>query len=104
MASLAHLRATCGGVPLQAHSSRRSTTKLPGQSPQTYAVYVDEKDIAWVTDWGGNTVFSFDARTEKFERHPLPRESTNIRQLLGRPGEVWLPESGTEHISVIRTA
>jgi virginiamycin B lyase len=26
-----------------------------------------------------------------------------VRQILGRAGEVWLPESGTEHISVIRT-
>jgi len=26
-----------------------------------------------------------------------------VRQILGRPGEVWLPESGTEHLSVIRT-
>ena len=79
------------------------TWKLPGQNPQAYAVYVDEKDIVWVTDWGSNAVFSFDARTGKFERHALPRESTNIRQILGRPGEVWFPESGTEHISVIRT-
>ena len=28
----------------------------------------------------------------------------NVRQILGRTGDVWLPESGTEHISVIRTA
>jgi virginiamycin B lyase len=27
-----------------------------------------------------------------------------VRQILGRAGEVWLPESGTEHISLIRTA
>jgi len=27
-----------------------------------------------------------------------------VRQILGRPGEVWLPESGTEHIAVVRTA
>jgi len=27
-----------------------------------------------------------------------------VRQILGRPGEVWLPESGTEHIAVMRTA
>jgi len=33
----------------------------------------------------------------------MPRKSANIRQILGRPGEVWLPESGTEHISVIKT-
>ena len=51
----------------------------------------------------GNAVFSFDAPSEKFTRYPLPRDSSHIRQILGRPGEVWLPESGTEHISVIRT-
>jgi virginiamycin B lyase len=26
-----------------------------------------------------------------------------VRQILGRKGEVWLPESGTEHITLIRT-
>ena len=34
----------------------------------------------------------------------FPREGASVRQILGRPGEVWLPESGTEHISVIGTA
>lgn len=34
----------------------------------------------------------------------MPRANANVRQILGRPGEVWLPESGTEHITVIRTA
>jgi virginiamycin B lyase len=76
--------------------------KLPGNSPRAYAVYVDERDIVWVADWGGNAVFSFDPRSETFERYPSPRESANVRQILGRPGEVWLPESGTEHVSVIR--
>lgn len=32
------------------------------------------------------------------------REAASIRQILGRPGEVWLPESGTEHVTVIRRA
>jgi virginiamycin B lyase len=27
-----------------------------------------------------------------------------VRQIHGRAGEVWLPESGTDHISLIRTA
>ena len=80
------------------------TWKLPGNGPQAYAVYVDERDTVWVSDWGSNAVLSFDAGREKFERYALPRESGNVRQILGRPGEVWLPESGTEHISVIRTA
>jgi virginiamycin B lyase len=77
--------------------------KLPGDNPRAYAVYVDERDTVWVSDWGSNAVLSFDARGEKFERHALSRESANVRQILGRAGEVWLPESGTEHITVIRT-
>ncbi|HEX6703906.1 MAG TPA: lyase [Albitalea sp.] len=78
--------------------------KLPGASPRTYAVYVDERDQVWVSDFGGNAVLRFDPATEKFEPTVFPREAANVRQILGRPGEVWLPESGTEHISVIRTA
>ena len=77
--------------------------KVPGSGPRVYAVYVDERDVAWVSDFGGNAVFSFDPRTERFERYALERERANIRQILGRKGEVWLPESGTEHITVIRT-
>jgi virginiamycin B lyase len=79
------------------------TWRLPGDAPRTYAVYVDERDIVWTSDFGGNAVFRFDPATQKFERFGFARENTNIRQILGRPGEVWLPESGTEYISVIRT-
>jgi virginiamycin B lyase len=49
-------------------------------------------------------VVRFDPATEKFDSFVFPREAASIRQVLGRPGEVWLPESGTETISVIRTA
>jgi virginiamycin B lyase len=80
------------------------TWKLPGDAPHCYAVYVDERDVVWASDWGGNAVWRFDPASERFERFGLPREGTGIRQILGRPGEVWLPESGTEHVSVIRTA
>jgi virginiamycin B lyase len=92
---------------LSMHDPQARTWKewrLPGQSPQPYAVYVDERDRVWVSDFGGNAVFAFDAGTEKFERYAMPRPNANIRQILGRPGEVWLPESGTEHLTVIRTA
>ena len=78
--------------------------KLPGPNPSCYAVYVDERDIVWASDFGGNAVWRFDPSTEKFERFGFAREAAGVRQILGRPGEVWLPESGTEHISVIRTA
>jgi len=78
--------------------------KLPGDDPKPYAVYVDAKDTVWVSDFRGNAVFSFDPRSETFERFAFPRDAANVRQINGRPGEVWLPESGTDHISVIRTA
>jgi len=80
------------------------TWKLPGDNPHNYAVYVDERDSVWMAEWTANAVYRFDPATEKFERFDFPRPGTNIRQILGRKGEVWLPESGTEHISVIRTA
>ena len=77
--------------------------RVPGDKPMVYAVYVDERDVVWCSDFGGNAVWSFDPRGEKFERHAMPRGGANVRQILGRKGEVWLPESGTEHITVIRT-
>ena len=78
--------------------------KVPGERPRSYAVYVDDRDIVWVAEWTGNAVYAFDPAKETFERIGLPRPGANIRQILGRRGEVWLPESGTEHLSVIRTA
>ena len=34
--------------------------KLPGGAPRTYAVYVDEKDKVWLTDFGANAIVRFD--------------------------------------------
>jgi virginiamycin B lyase len=78
--------------------------RVPGDGPKPYAVYVDERDQVWLSDFGANGVWRFDAKSEQFaERIGSPREATNVRQILGRAGEAWLPESGTEHITVIRT-
>ena len=80
------------------------TWKLPGTNPRTYAVYVDDKDKVWLSDFGANAVLRFDPATETFESWAHPREAANVRQILGRPGEVWLPESGTEHLTLMRSA
>ena len=77
--------------------------KLPGREPRAYAVYVDAQDQVWASDFGANAVLRFDPARETFESFPFPREAANVRQILGRAGEVWLPESGTEHLTVIRT-
>ena len=75
----------------------------PQKDAHTYAVYVDERDHVWISEWTGNTTYRFDPATEKFEAFPMPRAAARVRQILGRKGEVWLPESGTEYITVIRT-
>jgi virginiamycin B lyase len=40
--------------------------------------------------------------TETFLRFESTRTSANVRQLLGRPGEVWGAESGVDRLIVIR--
>ena len=77
--------------------------RLPGDEPKTYAVYVDERDMVWVSDFGANATLAFDPATEQWTRYPGSAEGANVRQILGRAGEVYLPESGTDRIMVVRT-
>jgi virginiamycin B lyase len=76
---------------------------LPGEGSKAYAVYVDDRDIVWVSDFGANATFSFDPATETFTAYPGSDPGADVRQILGRPGEVWLPESGLDRLMVIRT-
>ena len=77
--------------------------RLPGGSPQAYAVYVDDQDIVWLSDFGSNALVSFDPAAETFEVFLLPSSPANVRQILGRPGEVWGAESGVDQLVVIRS-
>ena len=54
----------------------RSAWAAPGDQPHVYAVYVDDTDKVWVRP--------------------------NVRQIHGRKGEVWTPESGADKIVVYR--
>jgi virginiamycin B lyase len=77
--------------------------KLSGDKPQAYAVYVDEKDRIWVSNWGTNETLMFDPSNEQWTSYPGSAPGANVRQILGRPGEVFLPESGTNKIMLVRT-
>jgi virginiamycin B lyase len=77
--------------------------QLPGNYPQPYAIFVDDKDMVWLSDFGSNALVRFDASQEKFEVYSLPSPEANVRQLLGRTGEVWGAESGVDKLVVIRT-
>jgi len=77
---------------------------LPGNRPQAYAVYVDQEDIVWLSDFGANALVRFDPVTETFTSFPHAQPNANVRQILGRPGEVWGAMSGQDKLVVIRTA
>jgi virginiamycin B lyase len=74
---------------------------LPGDGPQAYAVYVDERDIVWLTDFGANAIIRFDSTTERFDSIDLPSPDGSVRQLLGRPGELWGAESSADKLVVV---
>jgi virginiamycin B lyase len=77
--------------------------RLPGNHPQAYALYVDENDLVWLSDFGANALVRFDPAAETFEVFGLPSSPAEVRQLLGRPGEVWGAESGVDKLVVLRT-
>jgi virginiamycin B lyase len=74
--------------------------RVPGPA-QPYAVYVDDRDVVWLTDFGRSGIVRFTPKTERFTRFPL-RAGADVRQLLGRPGELWGAESGADRLVVIR--
>ena len=76
--------------------------KLPGARPMAYAVFVDDADVVWITEWGANALVRFDPATESFTVRPHSAPNANVRQLLGRPGEVWGAMSGQDKLVVAR--
>ena len=76
--------------------------RLPGNRPQAYAVYVDDQDGVWLSDWGSNAIVHFDPASETFQQFPMPQRNADIRQINGRPNEVWAAESGLDRLVVLR--
>jgi virginiamycin B lyase len=77
--------------------------RLPGANPMAYAVYVDDQEIVWLTDFGANAIVRFDPKTEKFTSLPHSAPNAAVRQLLGRPGEVWGAMSGQDKLLLVKT-
>ena len=77
--------------------------RLPGNNPMPYAVYVDDKDMVWLSDFGANAMVRFDPTQETFSVFSFPSPQANVRQILGVPGEVWGAESGSDKLVVIKS-
>jgi virginiamycin B lyase len=76
--------------------------KAPGSNPRVYAVYVDETDKVWLADWSAQAMLRFDPATQKFETFRSSTSTANVRQIHGRKGEVWTPESAADKLVVYR--
>ena len=79
-----------------------SMWQAPGDDPHVYAVYVDETDRIWASEWTAQAMLRFDPATQKFESFRSSSRSANVRQIHGRRGEVWTPESAADKIVVYR--
>ena len=79
-----------------------SAWRAPGDEPHVYAVYVDETDKVWISEWTAQAMLRFDPKTEKFETFRSSTGRPNVRQIHGRKGEVWTPESAADKIVVYR--
>jgi virginiamycin B lyase len=78
------------------------TWALPKSKSGCYSVFVDDKDKVWVTDFIANAILRFDPASEKFESFPSDKRGAAVRQMLGRPGEAWGAESGTDRLVVVK--
>jgi virginiamycin B lyase len=92
-----------GQVSMYDPASKQWKAWKPADRAQMYSVYVDEGDKVWLAEWASNSILRFDPETEKFERFPSDRPNAQVRQMLGRPGEAWGAESGTDRLVVVRT-
>ena len=76
---------------------------VPGSNPMIYAVFVDDRDKVWLSDFRANALVRFDPITEEFTSVALPSVDAAVRQIHGRPGEVWGAESGTDKLVLVST-
>jgi len=79
-----------------------SAWRAPGDDPHVYAVYVDETDKVWASEWSAQAMLRFDPATEKFESFRSSTGRANVRQIHGRKGEIWTPESAADKVVVYR--
>jgi virginiamycin B lyase len=56
----------------------------------------------WVAEWSAQAMLRFDPATQKFESFRSSTPTANVRQIHGRKGEVWTPESAADKLVVYR--
>ena len=63
---------------------------------------VDDRDIVWLSDFGANALVRSTRQPSSSTSFPLPSDPGDVRQIHGRPGEVWGAESAADKLVVVR--
>jgi virginiamycin B lyase len=92
-----------GQVSVYDPSNKQWKQWKPAERSRIYAVFVDDRDIVWLTEWESNAIVRFDPASERFTSFPSDKSGAQVRQILGRPGEMWGAESGTDRLVVVET-
>jgi virginiamycin B lyase len=77
--------------------------RLPGERSPALRRLRGRSRPRLLTDFGANAVVHFDPVRERFETFRLRSPGASVRQLLGRPGELWGAESGADRLVVARS-
>jgi len=75
----------------------------PTPDSETRRVWSDGSENLWIAQWNAGQVARFDPVNESLDVFSLERPDAAVRQLAGRPGELWGVESGTDHLVVFGT-
>jgi virginiamycin B lyase len=67
------------------------------QPPASLRDFDDDHHFVWLSVWTANALVCFDML-------PLPYAHANVRPMMGPPAEVWLSESGIDHLARYRSA
>ena len=73
-----------------------------GSRSAPHGVIVGPDGAPWIIDSGLNAIVRFDPSTERFTSYRSDRDGARVRQMLGRTGEAWGAESGTDRLVRIR--
>ena len=76
--------------------------KLPGDGPKTYSGLRGRERSRLAHRFRRQRDRAVRSHDRRFTAFPSDRAGANVRQMLGRPGEVWGAESGTDRLVVIR--
>ncbi|MDT4840565.1 Virginiamycin B lyase [compost metagenome] len=79
-----------------------SSWDIPGGQADAHALYVDEQERVWLSDYRANAILRFNPFSRHFASFPSDRPAARVTQLSGRTGEVWGAESAQDRLVMIK--